>query len=68
VFVVTFMIIDGVEANTPIYWGLGASLLVYLAVSFATPRTSDSILSVWTSRLNGGGTTEDAVTPVAADA
>ncbi|MFJ1764436.1 sodium:solute symporter [Amycolatopsis sp. NPDC088138] len=56
VSVVTFMIIDGVEANTPIYWGLGASLLVYLAVSFATPRTSDSILSVWTRRLNGEDT------------
>lgn len=50
------MIIDGVEANTPIYWGLGASLLVYLAVSFATPRTADSILTTWTRRLNGEDT------------
>jgi SSS family solute:Na+ symporter len=70
-FVVAFMIIDGVEANTPIYWGLGASLLVYLAVSFATPRTADSILSVWTRRLNGEETTGEAAaadTPAPAEA
>ena len=62
VFVIAFMIIDGVEANTPIYWGLGASLIVYLVVSFATPRTSDSILSVWTNRLNGSASAEDEET------
>jgi SSS family solute:Na+ symporter len=70
-FVVAFMIIDGVEANTPIYWGLGASLLVYLVVSFATPRTADSILSVWTRRLNGEETTGEtaaADTPAPAEA
>ena len=62
--VVTFMIVDGVEANSPIYWGLGASLVVYLAVSFATPRTADSILSTWTRRLNGDETApEDVATP-----
>jgi SSS family solute:Na+ symporter len=59
VSVIAFMIIDGVAANTPIYWGLGASLVVYLAVSFATPRTSDSILSLWTRRLNGEDTTTE---------
>jgi SSS family solute:Na+ symporter len=51
--VIAFMVIDGVDANTPIYWGLGASLVVYLAVSFATPRTSEAVLSVWTRRLSG---------------
>ena len=56
VCVVAFMIIDGVDANTPIYWGLGASLVVYLAVSFATPRTPDSILTVWSRRLSGEDT------------
>ncbi len=61
VFVITFMIIDGVEANTPIYWGLGASLVVYLAVSFFTPRTPESILSVWTNRLNGSAAIEEPV-------
>jgi SSS family solute:Na+ symporter len=59
VFVIAFMLIDGVEANSPIYWGLGASLLVYVAVSFFTPRTSDSILSVWTNRLNGSAAAEE---------
>ena len=62
VFVIAFMFIDGVEANTPIYWGLGASLVVYLAVSFLTPRTSDSILSVWTQRLNGSAAAEEEET------
>jgi SSS family solute:Na+ symporter len=62
VFVIAFMVIDGVEANTPIYWGLGASLIVYFVVSFATPRTSDSILSVWTNRLNGSAAAEEEET------
>ncbi|GLY42231.1 solute:Na+ symporter, SSS family protein [Amycolatopsis sp. NBRC 101858] len=69
VSVIAFMIIDGVDANTPIYWGLGASLVVYLAVSFATPRTADSILAVWTRRLNGAGTEEpEAATPAPVEA
>lgn len=53
VSVIAFMIIDGVAANSPIYWGLGVSLVVYVGVSLATPRTPDSILSVWTQRLHG---------------
>ncbi len=53
VVVIAFMFIDGVEANSPIYWGLGSSLVVYLLVSLLTPRTSDEILGTWTDRLNG---------------
>ncbi|WP_410654742.1 sodium:solute symporter [Amycolatopsis sp. lyj-112] len=59
VVVVAFMFIDGVEANSPIYWGLGSSLAVYLLVSFLTPRTSDEILTVWTRRLNGSAVAEE---------
>ncbi|MFD2473773.1 sodium:solute symporter [Amycolatopsis silviterrae] len=60
VSVIAFMIIDGVAANSPIYWGLGVSLIVYIGVSLATPRTPDSILSVWTQRLHGSENPEAA--------
>jgi SSS family solute:Na+ symporter len=60
--VIAFMIIDGVAANSPIYWGLGVSLVVYVVVSLATPRTPDSILSVWTQRLHGSEPAEDLST------
>lgn len=66
VMVLVFMGIDGVDANTPIYWGLGSSLLVYLGVSLLTPRTSDAILTVWTQRLNGVVPAEVAPAPAAA--
>ena len=45
-----------------------ANVGVYLAVSLLTPRTSDSILSVWTRRLNGSAAAEEdavAETPAA---
>ena len=33
VVLIAFMLIDGVEANTPIYWGLGSSLVGSLQVN-----------------------------------
>ncbi|MFE0026208.1 sodium:solute symporter [Amycolatopsis sp. NPDC059021] len=63
VVVITFMIVDGVDANSPIYWGLGASLVAYVAVSLATPRTSSSILDTWTARLNGSAADEETPAP-----
>ncbi|WP_370942741.1 sodium:solute symporter [Amycolatopsis sp. cg5] len=59
VAVVAFMVIDGVDANSPIYWGLGASLVTYVLVSLLTPRTPEAILSVWTRRLNGDEAVEE---------
>ncbi|MFD8500032.1 sodium:solute symporter [Amycolatopsis sp. NPDC059657] len=59
VAVIVFMIRDGVEANSPIYWGLGASLVTYVLVSLLTPRTPEAILSVWTRRLNGSAADEE---------
>ncbi|WP_394941952.1 sodium:solute symporter [Psychromicrobium sp. YIM B11713] len=44
---------DGIYANEPIYWGLGSSLLVYLAVSLATKETSAEVRTAWQLRLNG---------------
>lgn len=53
VVAVIAMIVEGLEANGPIFYGLGASLVVYVAVSLATPRTSDEVLRTWSQRLAG---------------
>ncbi|PXY28474.1 sodium:solute symporter [Prauserella muralis] len=51
VVVIVSMITQGLLANEPIYYGLGASLVVYVVVSLATPRTSDAVLRTWDQRL-----------------
>ena len=61
--VIVWMAVDGVAANSPIYWGLGTSLAVYVVVSLLTPRTPAPILAAWTGRLNGiAADEEEAVT------
>ncbi|MEC3980272.1 sodium:solute symporter [Amycolatopsis sp. H20-H5] len=57
--VVVSMITLGMEANEPIYFGLGASLVIYVVVSLATPRTPAEILTVWTRRLDGSAVAEE---------
>ena len=47
---------DGIYANEPIYCGLAASLVVYAAVSLATPRTPDHIRRAWDDRLRAAAT------------
>ena len=47
------MAFTDVLANEPIYFGLGASLVTYVAVSLATPPTSADVLDVWFGRLSG---------------
>jgi solute:Na+ symporter, SSS family len=49
----TMFIVGDVLANEPIYYGLGASLVVYVVASLATPRTSPEVLQVWEDRLAG---------------
>jgi SSS family solute:Na+ symporter len=44
---------DGVYANDPIYWGLGASLLVYIVVSYLTPPTEPEVREAWDRRVTG---------------
>lgn len=51
--VVVSMVVDGMEANEPIYYGLGASLIAYIVGSLASPRTPASVISVWNRRLSG---------------
>jgi len=50
---VVSMIFAGLEANEPIFYGLGASLVVYVVVSLLTPATPDEVLRAWSQRLAG---------------
>ncbi|MFJ9318348.1 sodium:solute symporter [Streptomyces globisporus] len=45
----------GILANQPIYYGLLASLVVYVVVSLATPPTDADVLAAWRERLAGRG-------------
>jgi SSS family solute:Na+ symporter len=51
--VIALMITKGTLANEPIYYGLGVSLVAYLAVSLATRPTDEGILATWRDRLAG---------------
>ncbi|MFF7138023.1 sodium:solute symporter [Streptomyces sp. NPDC008196] len=45
----------GILANEPVYYGLSASMVVYVAVSLATPATDTAVLQAWRERLAGRG-------------
>ncbi|MFH8792461.1 sodium:solute symporter [Streptomyces sp. NPDC017941] len=45
----------GILANEPVYYGLLASLAVYVAVSLGTPPTDAVTLAAWRERLAGRG-------------
>ncbi|STZ87709.1 Na+/solute symporter [Mycolicibacterium fortuitum] len=49
----TMAVVGDVLANEPIYFGLVSSLIAYVGVSLATPRTSPEVLRVWDDRLSG---------------
>ncbi len=51
--VIGLMIGYGVLANEPVYYGLSASLVSYVAVSLATRPTDEAVLAVWRARLAG---------------
>jgi SSS family solute:Na+ symporter len=63
VVVITFMILDGMAANSPIYFGLGASLVAYVVGSLLTPPTAEATLTAWTARLRGLSTEDAAGVP-----
>jgi SSS family solute:Na+ symporter len=44
---------DGIYANEPIYYGLLASALVYVIVSFATRPTDPEVMKAWDRRVAG---------------
>lgn len=45
----------GILANEPVYYGLLASLAVYVIVSLATKPTDAAVLTAWRERLAGRG-------------
>lgn len=49
--VIVTMPIFGVMANQPIYYGLGASLVAYVVVSFLTKPTRPEVIQEWNRRL-----------------
>jgi solute:Na+ symporter, SSS family len=49
----TMFVVGDVLANEPIYYGLAASLVVYVVASLLTPRTPADVLNVWDGRLAG---------------
>ncbi|MGW7492366.1 sodium:solute symporter [Streptomyces sp. NPDC054786] len=51
--VIGLMVSLGVLANEPIYYGLIASLVAYVAVSLATKPTDAAVLAAWRARLAG---------------
>ena len=53
--VVIFMVRDGLFANTPIIWGLVASLVAFVVVSLLTPGPSRESMAAWERRLTQGG-------------
>jgi SSS family solute:Na+ symporter len=55
VVVVIFMVLDGLFANTPIIWGMLASLVAFVVVSLLTPRPSEERMRRWERRLTGSG-------------
>ncbi|MFJ9629823.1 sodium:solute symporter [Streptomyces sp. NPDC091280] len=51
--VVVLMVTDGLLANEPIYYGLLAALVAYVAVSLLTKPTEESVVQAWHRRLAG---------------
>ncbi|MFM9611035.1 sodium:solute symporter [Streptomyces niveiscabiei] len=51
--VVGLMAAYGILANEPVYYGLSAALVAYVAVSLATPPTDAAVLAAWRERLAG---------------
>jgi solute:Na+ symporter, SSS family len=58
VVVVIFMVLDGRFANTPIIWGMLASLVVFVGVSLLTPKPSEERMRTWERRLTGAEPTQ----------
>ena len=53
--------LDGIYANEPIYYGLAASAVVYIAVSLLTKPTDPAVMQNWRRRVAGGAAEEEKV-------
>ncbi|MCI9886881.1 sodium:solute symporter [Micrococcales bacterium 31B] len=63
VVTVVSMIIMGLLANQPIYYGLLSSLVVYVVVSLLTKPTDPAILAEWDRRVRHGVREDEMVNP-----
>jgi SSS family solute:Na+ symporter len=63
VAVIGLMATYGILANEPVYYGLLASLAVYVIVSLATKPTDAAVLIAWRERLAGKGAESDETAP-----
>ncbi|SDC91473.1 solute:Na+ symporter, SSS family [Geodermatophilus telluris] len=53
VTLVTMVVVGDIYANEPVYYGLAAALVGYLAGSLASRPTSQEVLAAWDRRLTG---------------
>jgi SSS family solute:Na+ symporter len=53
--------LDGIYANEPIYFGLIASAVVYIAVSLLTEPTDPRVMRNWFARVAGRAEEEETV-------
>jgi SSS family solute:Na+ symporter len=51
--------LDGIYANEPIYYGLAASAIVYIAVSLLTKPTAPAVMQNWRRRVAGDAAEEE---------
>jgi SSS family solute:Na+ symporter len=58
--------LDGIYANEPIYYGLLASAVVYVAVSLLTKPTDPQVMRNWQRRVAGQEAPEAPAEPVSA--
>jgi SSS family solute:Na+ symporter len=52
--------LDGIYANEPIYYGLLASAVVYVAVSLLTKPTDPQVMRNWQRRVSGQEAPEES--------
>jgi SSS family solute:Na+ symporter len=50
--------LDGIYANEPLYYGLLASAIVYIAVSLLTKPTDPAVMTNWQERVAGAAADE----------
>ncbi|NMN95577.1 sodium:solute symporter [Antrihabitans stalactiti] len=60
----TMWYVGDVLANEPVYVGLIAALIAFVAVSLVTPRTPANIMAIWIARSSGKPEPESEAAPV----
>lgn len=61
---ITMVVVGDIYANEPIYFGLGAAFIGYLAGSLASRPTDAHVLAAWDRRVNEQDTTQVPAVPI----